>query len=194
MATGEKVFSTRGRTTTKYNFEPPAPGEYEFKIRGASVAIGCKPEPGSVPYVKVQLEALNTATDASNGRNKLVFHMLFLNTSPMGNGFILTDKGGQIVDLAHALGEEPNIPILDHDAKVKVGKDEYEMKTVEILDPQAVKQWLVDHDGATVRGKVKHRKRDDGSVEGTIDFFIQGENAVDPFAEEVTPISKAARR
>lgn len=204
---GEKVFSTKGRKTQRFSFTPLPAGEYNFKIRGNTAAIGCKPEPGSIPYVKVQLEAENTGTDESGGRNKLVFHMLFLNTTPMGNGFVLTDKGGQIVDLVHAAGEEPDFPILDHQAKVKVGgtKDnpEYDMADVEILDPQAVKQWILDHDGLVVKGRSKMRKRDDGSQEAVIDFFIPAEEptgaSTNPFDVEeeeapakVTAIKKTA--
>ena len=185
---GEKVFSTRGRKTQRFTFTPPPPGEYEFKIRGPSVSIGCKPEPGSIPYLKVQLEAQNTGTEESGGRNKLVFHMLFVNTTPMGNGFVLTDKGGQVVDLVHAVGEEPDFPLVDHDAKVKVGgtkeSPEYDMRTVEIIDPQALKQWLLDHDGVVVKGRSKLRKRDDGSEEAVIEYFIAEESSNDPFAED----------
>lgn len=182
--TGEKTFSAGGRSVTKFQFTPPKPGDYDLKIRGSSVAIGCKQEPGAVPYVKVQLEALGSADEG--GRNKILFHMFWLSTEPGAGGKAPVDFGGQITDLLKAMGEDAALPLRVHNANVKVGKDasgNYETvtKDIDIIDPEALKKFLADHDGMIVRGKVRNRKRDDNSVEGVVANFIATEGG-NPFA------------
>lgn len=184
MTTGEKTFTTSGRNVAKFEFTPPKPGTYDLKIRGSSASVGCKQEPGSVPYVKVQLEALDSAE--AGGRNKLVFHMLWLSTEPGATGKAPVDFGGQVTDLLKALGEEANLPMRVHNANVKVGKDSngnYETvtKDIDIIDPEALKKFLAERDGVIVRGKIRHRTRDDGSKEGVVANFVASEGG-NPFA------------
>lgn len=177
---GEKIFSSRGKRVQKMTFEPVPKGEYTGKLLGSTASKGCKTDPGSVPYIRVRFELENTAKEG--GKNKLLFHMLFTSLHPAANGFVMVEKGGQAVDLANALGEELAIPTITMEANVKVGgtKDspEYELKEIEILDPDALVQWLRDHDGATLRINVGVRKGIKGDDENVVNFFVYDEDSV----------------
>ena len=154
--TGEVGYSSAGRTPVRMSYEPVAPGDYNLTLLGKSVEIKGKPEPGKLPYVNLAFTAAGTGGE--HGKDKRVYHKLFLNLEPSPKtGTPIVDQANQILGLAKALGVELSFGA---DAILKKDRalDDGSMQRVSILDPRKVVEWLQGFDGVTVKAHVKVRK------------------------------------
>lgn len=167
--TGEKRVSTKGVAAEKSSFPTLPTGDYELKLIGDQSSIGAPAQknPTSVPYVKTRFEVLGSATK-EGGKNLLLFPMFNVRNYPDSSGKIPWARAGGINGLSKSFGEDADFPVLDFTRA--------DGETVEILDPQAVVQWLKDHDGLTVKAHVKLRKATKGEEDygdkNEIAYFI----------------------
>lgn len=170
MSEGERNFSSRGRTTHKYDNTPPPKGSYEGKLRTADAKVdrSTNPKSAGLPYIgNWSIELLGTAIE-DGGRNKRVFHSLFCSLEPGDDGKVLVDKADQAVALAMALGEELSMGTVE--AKRNDGK------RVMILSPQELCAWLKQQDGRLVKLETKVRAaKGEYSARAEVDFFIEGD-------------------
>ncbi|MFT3866819.1 MAG: hypothetical protein QM729_21360 [Solirubrobacterales bacterium] len=147
-ATGEAVFST----TEERVSSGPAPltaGEYGLRLSN-DASIAQKKVPGSVPYINVSFEVLESAT-TEGGKNRRIFTRFFLNRKAGRDGVVGTNRKGGIVDFAQGLGAEFQAPIVRQQTRDENGND----VTLEYLDPEAVKSWLTEAAGQEVRALLK---------------------------------------
>ncbi len=168
MATGE--WSSKGKEAKKFNFEPFPPGEYELKLLGDSTETRRKQEPGALPYNATRFEALGTAT-GEGGKNRLLFHNFFLSLKPGKGGDAMPERADQLAGFGKALGDEPQLPTQEYN----IGTPDVP-SYVTILDALVVKKWLIAHDGAIVKAKVKvDRGSKDYGPKNVVEFFIEAE-------------------
>ena len=102
MTTGERTWSSNGREVKKFENKPITPGEYDLKMGGdwvQKVAEGT----GKLPYLNGSVEVLGTAA-TEGGKNRKVYHRLFLSLKPGGDGVVMPDRGNQLNGLAKGLG------------------------------------------------------------------------------------------
>lgn len=181
MATGETTFTTEGRKVIGgFSTEPFAQGDYPLKLMGNKAEIRCRTEPGSIPYVNVPFAAIGTGGDS--GRDRWVYHTLWLNLSIGKNGQVQVDRVDQLTGLATAMGTTAKIP-----TKTAMAKDKAtgELREIQILDGNALVKWLRDNDGVVVQAHIKIEKGTAGySDKNKIARFIITDNtdAADPFA------------
>lgn len=161
MATGEKTFSTAGRTVT--TGLPPFPqGDYELKLRKSEVR--CKDEPGAIPYVSVQAEVLGTAA-TEGGKNRVVFFNLFMSLVPGKDGIVAPERGSGLVALARALDTElEDLNVIERD---------FDGQHQEFLDARAVATWLQTLEGAVCRARIRISKAQNGfEPRNEVDRFL----------------------
>lgn len=168
--TGEKSFSTTGKTAKKSDFTPLPPKVWEAKVRAESVEVRKRSEPGTLPYVNCAFECLDSAF-TEGGKNRLQYHKLFLNTKPNEKGYSQVEKANQLVGLARAFGEEFNGGVLEVDYTDP--KTSATGKTV-IVNPAEVVAWLKAHDGMIIKLKTKMRKASENyPADSEIDYFVE---------------------
>jgi hypothetical protein len=152
-ATGERTFSTKGRTVKAKTFPLVPPGNHTG-IVGSDASIGKADKPDAVPYVKVSFEVNNTAAQ-EGGKNQRVFHMLFLSLIPGADGDANTDRNGGVVEMAQALGTElEGIAVVEKVVQDADGND----KKLEYLDPKAVVEWVKSFAGVELGFRIKTEK------------------------------------
>lgn len=152
-ATGERTFSTKGRTVKAKTFPLIPPGNHTGSI-GSDASISKADKPDAVPYVKFSMEVNGTAA-AEGGKNQRVFHMLFLSLLPGKDGDANTDRNGGIVELAQALGTElEGISVVEKVVQDADGND----AKLEYLDPKEVVEWLKSFAGTEVGFRIKTEK------------------------------------
>lgn len=177
MAEGVRTFSFQGRKVRE--FKPLQPREYDGRLQGNAAAIKkSDKKPGAVPYLLVPVEALGTA-EVEGGKNRTIHHMLFITTEPQSDGSLRVEAEDQLLALAQSMGvdmpEFTSVPyptkILYHKdpktqqmrkAKGNESVDHTEDKTIYILSPDEVKEWLIANDGKELRFRVKTQKGTDG--------------------------------
>lgn len=173
MATGEKTWSSQGKTPAKFESKPIPAGEYDLKINGDWVSKVAEGE-GKVPYLSGSFTALGSGQNG--GKDRKVFHMLFLSLKPGSDGVTMPERGNGILGLVRGLGTNINPPVVT-------------MQGQELLSPNHIKQWLKANDGAVVRASVKIEKDTGGYPDkNRIEFFVESEQqdeAVDEAPAEV---------
>lgn len=152
-ATGERTFSTKGRTVKAKTFPLIPPGNHKGTM-GADATIGKADKPDAVPYVNVSFEVEGTAA-GEGGKNQRVFHMLFLSVIAGKDGDANTDRNGGITELAQALGTElEGIEIVEKVVQNANGDD----VKLEYLDPKGVAEWVKGFAGTELAFRIKTEK------------------------------------
>ncbi len=186
-ATGEKKWSAKGKEVTKMSFEPLPKGDYEFRVDAGLIEQRvAKDKPGSVPYISIALPALGTAQNG--GKDRRVYHRLFLHTVPSEkDGKAMVERQGGVLDLAKALGVEPefsqiSVPYQKYDAK---GNKQGGMTKMSILKPSEVVEWLKSFDGTVIKGHVKvDRGNKEYGPKNEVDYFIPSEETDEDEGDE----------
>ena len=152
-ATGERTFSTKGRTVKAKTFPLIPPGNHKGTM-GADATIGKSDKPDAVPYVNVSFEVEGTAA-SDGGKNQRVFHMLFLSVLAGKDGEINTERNGGIVELAQALNTDlDDCPIVEKTVQDTEGND----VKLEYLDPKYVAEWVKSFSGSELAFRIKTEK------------------------------------
>lgn len=177
MAEGVRTFSFQGRKVRE--FKPLKPREYDGRLQGNAAAIKkSDKKPGAVPYLLVPVEALGTA-EVEGGKNRTIHHMLFITTEPQSDGSLRVEAEDQLLALAQSMGVDmPEFTSVPYPTKLLFHKDQKtgqmrkakgdesvdhtEDKTIYILSPDEVKEWLIANDGKELRFRVKTQKGTDG--------------------------------
>lgn len=151
--TGEKTFSTTGRTVVNPQTELIPPGTYTLRI-GSDATIKKGQKSDSVPRVDVSFEVLGTAT-TEGGKNRRVFHMLLLSMTPGKDGQLNTDRPGGLTALARCLGTEvEGVEVVMQDAV----NDKGEPVKLAYLNPAQVAEWVKSFAGTEVQATIKTQK------------------------------------
>ena len=173
MAQGQKTFSSSGHEVKRMaTFQPLPPKEYEFKINAKDMEVKVKEGPGNLPYINGPLEALGTGGDS--GKNRRVYHRLFLDLTPSKkDGISMVDRGAGIVALARAAGSElDDVTILQKQKRL----DDGSLEDHDILNPKDVLRFLQSIDGTVISGKVKVVPADGNyGPKNEIEYFIETE-------------------
>jgi hypothetical protein len=151
--TGEKTFSTAGREVKTVTFKPITPGNYTLKL-GSDVSIAKADKPDAVPYINLSFEVLETA-ESEGGKNKRVFHRLFIGMKPGKDGVLNMDRENQLTALAAALGTQvEGVEIVSRDAQNEDG----DSVTIEYLNPKQIVEFIKSFAGSEVKGRIKTEK------------------------------------
>lgn len=187
MSAGERTYSSATATIEKRSFPLRPEGDRDFKLLGDTAQIA-QPKEGGLSYVKVQADSLDE--NAPKGRAFLSF---FLDTRPDTKGKVTFLSENGIFAMAKALGDELQCGDREQTYVDKQGNQQ----TALILDPEAVKAYLVAHDGAVFRAREyikqpteKAKKQGYTEPQNAIARFIlpEGEGAPDvPQAETAAP-------
>ena len=189
MATGEKKWSAKGRKVSTMKSEPLPKGEYTFKFlkRWEVKAGSTNPKASGLPRVSGMFEALDTAAN-EGGKNRVVYHDIYLDTSNGSDGVSMVDRGGGLTNLCQVLGKAPDFALTEALKRVDGGK-----KRVVILKGAQVAQFLNNLDGETVKGVIKHERGLDKVERHRIEEFLlseeegeesEDEEGIDEDAEE----------
>lgn len=153
MTTGEKTFSTTGREVKTMTFKPLNPGVYSGPL-GSDYTIAKADKPDAVPYINFSI-ACNGTAESEGGKDKRVFHRLFLGLKPGKDGVINIDRENQLTALAQALGTQvEGVEIVTREATDSEGN----AVTLEYLNPAQVVEFLKSFSGTEVKFKVKTEK------------------------------------
>lgn len=164
MATGEKTFSTTGRSTQAGGFEPFPAGNYTLILKQVEVR---QSKTGKPPYVAATFEAEGTAV-REGGKNRNLFHNFLLGLAPGKDGIVNLDRAGGITAFCKAIEMElVEVSVLERDSVVD-GTEEHQ----EYLNPQEVKSWLGELVGTPVRAKVKVRKDPEYGDKNEVNSFL----------------------
>lgn len=167
MTTGQRTFSTAGRTVST-GLAPLPPGNYTGSIQ-PELDIGQADGPAKIPYVKARI-AVDGTEQKEGGKKRLIFLNVFLSTQPGSDGVVTLDRGNGLTALAIALGTElSEVELITRTVTDENGKEVNQ----EYLDPQGVKAWLSSHAGETLKFRVKVKKGTGGySDSNEIERFI----------------------
>lgn len=153
-ATGERTFSTAGRSVKEKTFPVIPAGNHEGPL-GADASTACADGWDKVPYVKYSLGAKGTAM-SEGGKDQRVFGMLFLSITPGKDGEVNTERPDGIVALAQALGTElEGVEIVEREV---TNPENGETKKLEYLNPKQVVEWLKSFAGTDVKYRTKIEK------------------------------------
>lgn len=181
MAKGEKTFNLGDVQKSKRSFEPFPAGDYDLKLRGQDVEIRKADSKDGKPtfsYVSLAFDALGTGKDG--GKDRRVYHMLFLRLKPGKDGLVSPALADGLKGLADALGDTPNLPTVEQN-----GED--------IINPKAVVQFLKNHDGNVVRAHVsiqRGNKQYPGDKNKVDEFFAADEEGGGSEGEEVEELEE----
>lgn len=182
MATGESRWSSEGREVKRLNKELIPNGLYPLELKDGP-RIGKAEGEGKTPYVKCAFVAQGTGKDG--GKDRWVFHMLNLGLTPGKDGTAMPERGGQLLELAAAFGEAIDVNVLSL-------KDANGKEVAKYLDPKGVVEYLEEHAGQIVTGKVyieKAKKNSKFDDQNKIEFFepSNGGNDADEDAGDSEP-------
>lgn len=153
MTTGERTFSTKGRTVAKNTFSLIPAGTYPLILSDAA-DIGKADRPDAIPYVNVSFEAEGTA-QKEGGKNRRVFHRLLLGLNAGKDGVLNMDREAGLTALATALGTEvEGVEIVTQNVVDSDGNE----KVIEYLNPRQIVEWVKGFGGAQVKGRIKVQK------------------------------------
>lgn len=153
--TGERGYSSEGRVPVKMTFEPVKPGDYELTLVGASLEVKIAQASG-MPYVNAAFTMGGTAADGGNDRR--VYKRFGVSLEPREKtGRPVVDEANELLGFSKATGAELNF---GEDAITTKSrrKDDGTVVQEKCLDPAAVKAWLQQFDGSTVRGHVRIKR------------------------------------
>lgn len=154
MATGDDSFTTRGEEVVKFDRTPVPAGDWGLKLLGEQAEISSPSDKNDdgTPYIAVRFQALGSATETSQGKDKYVFHNLHLKFDKSPKGHQMWKSENQVLALAKALGVEFAAKVVNYTAKS--GKE------FRIINPQEVIAWLKSFDSRVVNGRIKIKKGD----------------------------------
>lgn len=190
MAKGEKNFSSDGQKIVRYESTPPPVADYSFKVRASKVTVAKADGPNKVPYINgLVLELLNTA-NKEGGKNRTLYHSLFLRTDPDADGHAAVNRGDGLVAFSRSIGMKFDLPVIPSKRQNKEG----DVVECAILSPQRVADWLKGLDGAVgkVHTKTRPDKNDPSKKYGAVDYFIEGEVEADEEDEDEDDEDEAA--
>lgn len=170
--TGERTFSTSGRSVQTQTFKLIPPGTHNLRIAGdASIAKADKPD--AVPYINLSMEVLGTAS-TEGGKNQRVFHRLFLGLNLGKDGVANVDRENGLVAMAQSMGTEvEGVEIVEREATNADGNT----VKLEYLNPKQVTEWLAGFVGTEVRARIKTEKGTGGySDKSVIAKFLLSES------------------
>jgi len=146
---GEKI-SSKQVTIKQREFPTREPGERQFKVLG-NTAQKAQPKEGGATYVTFQMEPQNLEEGTPNGR---AFVSFFLDMAPNEKtGQASYESANGCMAFAQALGDELEIGTIQQEVVYTGTKAEKKRKTEEtldILDPDALIEYIKAHDGAVV--------------------------------------------
>lgn len=183
MAKGDRNFSTEGRQVSRFSNKPAPAGEYELKLISSKAEVKAPnaQNPRGVPYVGgVRFQVVGSGENG--GKDKTFFHSFFCSLLPGSDGKVMPERGGQIVDYAHALGDKFNGSVISvHTPGGEKGGVQLDPQEVDALDPIQLCKWLKERDGAIVKGRIKVQKnfKDATQEENAMDYFIAAEATSD---------------
>lgn len=168
MTTGTSTFSTSTRSV-QTKPKPIAKGKYNGTLRtGKLEARGSKNTPGK----PVRIAGAYVEVPQDSGKPYRVYLDIYTSLKPGKDGIPMTDRGGQIVQLAAAL-QSPLDGIETHTATYT---DEKEGEvTCEFIDPAAVKAYLTNFDGTSVRVDIGVENDLDGNPTNKVKQFLPAE-------------------
>lgn len=150
--TGERTFSTAGRTVVAPKATLIPPGTYTLRV-GADASVAKADRPGAIPYVNVSFEVLGTAS-TEGAKNRRVFHRLFLMFKPGKDGVVNMDRENGLLAMAQALGTQlEGVEIIERD---------FEGEKQEYLNPSQVVEWVKTFSGTELSARIKIEKGTDG--------------------------------
>lgn len=150
---GEGTFDSKKQKVHVFENKPLPVAEYGGKlVTGWEVAKS--DGQGKLPYVRGKVEGLKTAAK-KGGKNRMIFHNFFLNTTPNENGRAQVNAQDGIVALCNAMGKSFKCPVIS--AK-KMNAETEKLETVKILDPAKVVKLLEGMVGPTFKFRSKNEK------------------------------------
>lgn len=147
--TGERTYSTSGKTPVRDTFPPLPAGNYELTLLGETVEVGKSDKVGSMPYVRVRFQVA-----LPEGKTRKVSHFFACDTRPRF-GSPPPDKADGICGYAKALGEEFT------GGMVEVPDEQGQ--NVLCLDPQDLAAYLRGKDGMVTKAHLRIKKAKEGS-------------------------------
>lgn len=167
-ATGEKTWSSEGKTITKNEFKLIPKGEYTFKLQTAKANVGKSENPDSAPYVKGV--SIKLQEDVGPGVSQMVFVNVFVSLKPSAkDGKTMVERSNGLLALARALGQEtPDFTILT--------MQDSDGNEIEYLNPTQVADWLKSLDGSALQANIKVEKGRDGYADkNAVAFFVEAD-------------------
>lgn len=163
MTAGVSKWSTAGKEPKRMEFKPFAAGDYELQLDTSGATIAKSEREGAVPYVKFKVKV--PAVQTGSGQPRTVFCMAHLGLTPGSDGLVMPERANGILGLVKSLGEDAEFSELNDDAGHR-------------LSAKEVKQWLIDHDGAMLKGHVKVKKGTGGySDSNEVAYWISADEA-----------------
>jgi hypothetical protein len=162
-ATGTTTFSTSGRKVAANSFPQLPNGKYTGVLRSSKAELRApqdspgKPARVSGVFIEVQHE----------GKALRVYTDFYTSLLPGKDGVVMPDRGGQIVQLAGMLDSALEAETLSATYTDKTGE-----VSTEYIDPDSVKQYLINNDGAEVRIQVKGEKDQKGELRAKVQNFL----------------------
>lgn len=152
-ATGERTFSTTGRTIAIRKFPLIPPGNYTGPLL-SEIEVGRADRPDAAPYVNLAF-AVNGTAASEGGKPQRVYHMLFLGLKPGKDGVVNMDRENGLTALAQALGTQvEGVEIVEQEATDAEGNP----VKVEYLNSRQVVEWLKSFVGVEVAFRIKTEK------------------------------------
>lgn len=168
---GESSFDSNTRTVRKFVNVPLPVKEYEGKLLpGATIEKA--PGQGKLPYIKVKIEALNSASQ-KGGKNRTLQSMFFLNTTPNAKGNSHIESGDQLVAYCKSINTRLKCSCIPD---TKIGDDGAE-QAVMILDPNKALKFIEGTAGTVFRFKSKNEPsmQDKTVLWPKVDHFIEAD-------------------
>lgn len=157
-ATGERTFSTTGRTVKEKTFPLIPPGNHVGTL-GSDFEIAKKDAWDGVPYVKFSFAVAGTA-QTDGGKDQRLYHQLYLSITPGKDGEINTERPDGVVAMAQAMKTEmEGVEIIEREVS---NPENGETKKLEYLNPKQVVEWLKSFSGTEVSFRVKTEKGTNG--------------------------------
>lgn len=166
-ATGTTSFSTSGRKVAEGGFPQLPNGKYAGTLRTSKAELRSSQQaPGKPPRVSGSFVEVK-----HEEKSYRVYLDFFTSLLPGKDGIIMPDRGGQIVQLAACLGTG-----LEADTLTATYQGDDGEVTTGYIDPQALKQYLLNNDGAEVYIQVRGEKDNrTGETKAKVQNFLAGQ-------------------
>lgn len=170
MATGEKKWSTEGKSVKRISFEPIPPGEYRIKVKRSWEVRKSESEKSSqLRYASGYFEVLGTAKEG--GKNRRQYHSFYVDLSPGSDGEVMPNRNAQLTEFGKAVGEKFVLDIIQQQKRLKDGT----YKKVDTLNPKQLVEQLNNLDGTELSARLKVEKNLKSELDNVIDFFVEAE-------------------
>lgn len=179
MATGEKKWSTEGKSVKRISFEPIPPGEYRIKVKRSWEVRKSESEKSSqLRYASGYFEVLGTAKEG--GKNRRQYHSFYVDLSPGTDGEVMPNRNAQLTEFGKAVDEKFVLDIIQQQKRLKDGT----YKKVDTLNPKQLVEQLNNLDGTELSARLKVEKNLKGELDNVIDFFVEAEPSESEDEEE----------